>query len=162
MGAGGIQGSSKVAWLNGLKLSSQYSCEYFNHGKHTYHRDDDQQGGGAVARGPPQFLKKNAPRMQRQMKIFMWVPINSGNRSGSCSKNCCFRIAQAVRGHSENGISHSKNYFLNSKSCSENTPELSRSSENGLFTPRAFFLKLGWSPGFLSTSRSFSKSTQYQ
>ena len=26
-------------------------------------------------------------------------------------------------------------------------PELSESSENGLFCPRAFFLKLGWSPG---------------
>ena len=37
--------------------------------------------------------------------------------------------------------------ILNSGSCSENTPELSESFENGLFTPRAFFLKLGWSPG---------------
>ena len=27
-------------------------------------------------------------------------------------------------------------------------PELSESSENGLLTPRASFLKLGWSPGF--------------
>ena len=34
--------------------------------------------------------------------------------------------------HSENGISHSENYFLNSESCAENTPELSESSENGL------------------------------
>ena len=42
--------------------------------------------------------------------------------------------------------------FRNSESCSENTPELSQSSENGLFTPRAFFLKLGWSPGFWITA----------
>ena len=77
-------------------------------------------------------------------------PVNSGNwrnRSGSCSENHGFRIAQVVNSHSENGISHSKNHFLNSDSCSENTPELSESSENGLFTPRAFFLELGWSPG---------------
>ena len=78
----------------------------------------------------------------------MWVPINSGNRSGSCSENCGFRIAQVVGCHSENRISYSENGILNSESCSENTPELSESSENGLFTPRAFFLKLGWSPGF--------------
>ena len=44
--------------------------------------------------------------------------------------------AQVVRCHSENGISHSENQFLNSESCSEDTPELSESSENGLFTPR--------------------------
>ena len=39
---------------------------------------------------------------------------------------------------------------LNSESCSESTPELSEISENGLFTPRAFFLKLVWSPTFWS------------
>ena len=38
--------------------------------------------------------------------------------------------------------------FLNSERCSENTLDLSESSENDLFTPRAFFLKLGLSPGF--------------
>ena len=64
----------------------------------------------------------------------MWAPTNSGNRSESCSKNCDFRIARVVRCHSESGISHSENHFLNSESCSENTPELSESSENGLFT----------------------------
>ena len=70
----------------------------------------------------------------------MWVPTSSGNRSESCSENCGLRIAQVVRRHSENGISHSKNQSLNYESCSENTPELSESSdlENGLFTPRAF------------------------
>ena len=78
----------------------------------------------------------------------MWVPINSGNRSGSCSGSRGFRIAQVVGCHSENGISYSENRISNSESCSENTPELSESSENGLFPPRAFFLKLGWSPGF--------------
>ena len=48
------------------------------------------------------------------------------------------RIAQVLIRHSENGISHSKNQFLNSESCSENTPERSQSSENGLLTLRAF------------------------
>ena len=82
----------------------------------------------------------------------MRVPINSGNRSGSCSENCGSRIAQVVGCHSENGISYSENRFLNSKSCSKNTPELSKSSENGLFTPRAFFLALPY-PSFPCFSR---------
>ena len=44
---------------------------------------------------------------------------------------------------SESGISDSENQFLNCESCSEKTPKLSESSENGLFTPRAFVLKWG-------------------
>ena len=100
--------------------------------------------------GTTQFLK-NAPRIQGQMKLF-----RVGSRqfreslhwTKSCSENCGFRVAQVVRRHSENRISYSENCFLNSESCSENALELSQSSENGLFTPRAFFLKLGCSPGF--------------
>ena len=78
------------------------------------------------------------------MKIFH--PINSGNRSRSCSESCGARIAQVVGCHSENRILYSENGISNSESCSEHTPELSETSENGLFTPRAFFLKLGSSP----------------
>ena len=98
----------------------------------------------------------------------MLLPINSGNRSGSCSENYGFRIAQVVGRHSENGISYSENAISNSKSCSENTPELSESSENGLFTLRAFFLKLGWSPGFWMfqadavTDEKYSGKTKFQ
>ena len=85
----------------------------------------------SCTQGPPQFLKKTLREWRGQWKSFMWVPIISGNRSGSCSENCGFRIAQVVGCHSENGIS-------NSESCSENAPELSESSENGLFPPRPF------------------------
>ena len=105
----------------------------------------------SLVRGDHPNSWKNGPRMQGQMKFsksFGWVHGNSRNRSESCSENCGFRIDQVVRGHSENGISYSENGLSNSESCSENTPELSESSENGLFTPRAFFLKLGWSEGF--------------
>ena len=98
--------------------------------------------------GTTPILEKTLREYMGKWKCFMWVPINSGNRSGSCSENFGFRIAQVVGCHSENGISYSENGISNSESCSENTPELSESSENGLFTPRAFFLKLGWSPGF--------------
>ena len=44
---------------------------------------------------------------------------------------------------------------VNSESCSENTLEVSESSENGVFAPRAFFfsLKLVWSPGSWSVGR---------
>ena len=68
------------------------------------------------------------------MKIFHVGSHQFGNRSGSCSENCGFCIAQVVGCHSENGISYSGNGISNSESCSENTPELSESSENGLFT----------------------------
>ena len=58
-------------------------------------------------------------------------------------------LLQVVGCHSENENFVFREWnLLNSDSCSENTPELSESSENGLITPRAFFLKLGWSPGF--------------
>ena len=50
-------------------------------------------------RGRSEFAKKSAPRMHQQMKSFIWLPTNSGNRSGSWSENsiCGFRIAQVVR-----------------------------------------------------------------
>ena len=78
----------------------------------------------------------------------IWVPIDLGNLSGSCSENCGFRIAQVVRCHSESGMPYSENHLLNSESCSENTLELSESSESGLFTLRAFFPEIGVVPGF--------------
>ena len=108
--------------------------------------------------GTTPILEKTLRECWGKWKSFTWVPINSGNRSGSCSENCGFRIAQVVGCHSENGISYSENGISNSESCSENTPELSESSENGLFTPRAFFLKLGWSPGFWITVLKFGRT----
>ena len=48
-----------------------------------------------------------------------------------------FCIAQIVRCHSENGISHPENHSLNPESCCKSTLELSESSENGLPAPRA-------------------------
>ena len=89
-------------------------------------------------RGPPEFL-------QEQMKLFHWGS-HLGESLRELLQELWFRIAQkVVRCHSENAISDSENHFLNSESCSENTPELSESSENGLSTPRALFLKLAWS-----------------
>ena len=64
-----------------------------------------------LARKDHPNARKNAPRVKGQMKSFMRVPINAGNRSGSCSENCRFRIAQVVGCHSENGISNSENQF---------------------------------------------------
>ena len=91
-----------------------------------------------LARGDHPNSRKKPPRIQGQMKFLVRVPTNSGNRSGSCSENCGFHIAQVVRRHSESGISYSENYFLNSESCSENTPELSQGSENGLSLRECF------------------------
>ena len=49
--------------------------------------------------------------------------------SNSCYENCGFCFGRVVRCHCETGISHSQNHFLNSESCSENTLELSESSD---------------------------------
>ena len=109
--------------------------------------------------GTTPILEKTLRECMGKWNYFMGVPINSGNHSGSCSENCGFRIAQVVGSHSENGISYSENGILNSESCSENTPELSESSENVL-TPRAFFLKLGWSPRFWSINQACPRVTE--
>ena len=98
--------------------------------------------------GTTPIPEKNAPRMQGQMKIFQVGSRQFRESLRELLRELWVSCDQVVRGHSENGISYSENGISNSESCSENTPELSESSENGLFTPRAFFLKLGWSPGF--------------
>ena len=110
--------------------------------------------------GTTPILEKTLREWRGKWKYFMRVPINSGNRSGSCSENCGFRIAQVVGCHSENRISYSEHGISNSESCSGNTPERSQSYENGLFTPRAFFLKLGWSPGFWNLGYNGIKACQ--
>ena len=100
------------------------------------------------ARGDHPNSQNNAPRMHRQMKKSTRGSHQFWELLQELLRELWFRIAQVVRRPSENGISHSENYFLNSKSSSENTPERSQSSENSFFTPRAFFLKLGSPPGF--------------
>ena len=94
-----------------------------------------------LVRGTP-ILEKKLRECMGKMKIYHVGSHQFGNRSGSCSENCGFRVAQVVRCHSENGISHSEKHFLNSESRSENTPELSAN----VFPDIG--LKLGWSPGF--------------
>ena len=60
-----------------------------------------------------------------------------------------------MRRHSENGISHSKTYFLNSTSCSENTPKLSQSSEKEWPSySETGFLKLGQASELWNTLRA--------
>ena len=84
--------------------------------------------------GTTPILEKTLREWMGQMKIFHVGSHQFRNRSGSCSENCGFRIAQVVGCHPENGISYSENGISNSESCSEKTPERSQSSENGLFT----------------------------
>ena len=88
-----------------------------------------------------------SPSLEEHPDTLLWcagmTPILE--KGSSCSENCSFRATHVVRCHSENELSHSENHFLNSEVCSEQALELAESSENGLFTPRAFFgfLKLG-------------------
>ena len=71
--------------------------------------------------GTTPILKKNLREWRGKWKSFIWVPINSGNRSGSCSENCGFRIAQVLGCHSENEISNSENGISN---ISRNSPRV--------------------------------------
>ena len=84
--------------------------------------------------GATPVFEKTLRECSGKWKSFIWVPRNPENRSGSCSENFGFCIAQVVRCHSENGVSYAENQSLNSKSCSKNAPELSESSENGCFS----------------------------
>ena len=122
--------------------------ERFGRGRATGSKELPLKRVGLFNSRPPQFLKKRSENGGANEFFFVWVPLLSGNRSGSCSEISGFRIAQVVGCHSENGILYSENGILNSESCSENTLELSESSENGPSAPRALFVKLGWSPGF--------------
>ena len=92
-----------------------------------------------------------------QMRIFMWVPVNSENRSRSCSENCGSRIAQVVRCHSENGISHSQNQSLNSESCAEKTyPGTLRELGEWPFHSESVFPEVGVAPRLLTLPLSLS------
>ena len=87
----------------------------------------------------PQFLKKSSENARANEYLSCGFSSIPGMAPGVAPRIVDgFRAAQVVRCHSENGISHSENRFLNSEGCSENTPELSQSSAKGLFTPRAF------------------------
>ena len=41
-------------------------------------------------------LRESGFQQHGQMKYFMWVPINSGNHSGSCSENCGLFRSESV------------------------------------------------------------------
>ena len=111
-----------------------------------------------------QFAKKSAPRMKGQTKIFH-VPLGAHqfreSLPGVAPRIVAFCIVQVVGCHSENGISFSENGISNSESCSENTPEVSESSENGLFTPRAFFPEIGVVPRLLIFFRNTDRKGHF-
>ena len=64
--------------------------------------------------GTTSMLGNKAPRARGNLYV--------GSRR--CSENCGFRIAQVVRCHCENGISHANRHCLSRESCSESTPDL--------------------------------------
>ena len=72
------------------------------------------------------------------------------NRSGSCSENFWFAYCSSRGMPFREWNSYSENGISNSQFCSENTPELSQSSENGLFAPRAYFPEIGVVPRLLT------------
>ena len=95
------------------------------------------------ARGPPPFLKKRSENAGANANLSCGFPSIPGITPGVAPRIVVFVLLK-----SWDAIPRMEFGISSSESCSENTPELSESSENGLFTPRAFFLKLGWSPGF--------------
>ena len=93
----------------------------------------------SLARDHPNSWK-NLRECRGKWKSFMWVPMNSGNRSGSCSENYGLCIAQVVNCHSENG-----------KSLSEFRELLwEYPGTLRLFTLRASFSKIGVVPRLLT------------
>ena len=94
----------------------------------------------SCARGPPQFSKKRSENGGANENLLCGFAAIPGIAPAVAPRILVLVLLKSRDAIPENGIS-------NSESCSKNTPELSESSENGLFTPRAFFLKLGWSPG---------------
>ena len=51
--------------------------------------------GNSGAQGPPQFLKKRSENAWANENLSLRVPINSGNRSGSCSEIVVFVLLKS-------------------------------------------------------------------
>ena len=95
-----------------------------------------------LARGDHPNSQKNAPRMEGQMKIFHVGSHQFRELLRELLRelwaSCCSSRGMPFR--ERNFVFREWNFgIFNSESCSENIPELSESSENGLFTPRALF-----------------------
>ena len=88
----------------------------------------------------------------------MWVPIKSGNRSGSCSENCGFRIGQVVRGHSENGIFVFREWNFEFRELLREYPGTLRELREWPFRSESVFPEIGVVPRLLT--RGFSEVFQ--
>ena len=106
-----------------------------------------------LARGDNPNLKKTL----REFGLIFWRPTNSESRSESCSENRVFTQVRSWVPFLEllreyHGIPRvariAPKIPWNSESC----------SENGLFTPRAFFFKIGVGPRFLKYSHKIIRS----
>ena len=99
------------------------------------------------ARGPPEFLKKRSENAGANENLSGGFAI-PGIAPRVAPRFVVFALlnlaAQVVRRHSENGSSHSENCFLNSELPREYPKTLPELRE-WPFTPRAYFLKSGWS-----------------
>ena len=93
--------------------------------------------------GTTQFSKKRSKNGGANENISCWFPSIPGIAPGVAPRIAAFALPKSWDAI-PHGISYSENGISNPESCSENTPERSQSSKNGLFTPRAFFQKLGW------------------
>ena len=90
------------------------------------------------ARGPPQFLKKTSENVWAN-EIFDLGSHQFRESLQELLREFCFSHCTSCETPFREWDFAFREFFLNSESCSENTPEPSQSSENGLFTPRAFF-----------------------
>ena len=111
-------------------------------------------------RGTPQFSKKRPENAGANENLWCGLPSIPGTAPGVAPRILVFCIAQVLGCHSENGISYSEDGTSNSESCSENTPEHSQSSENGLFAQRAFFPEIGVVPRLLKKSSRWGAAVE--
>ena len=85
--------------------------------------------------GATPILKKRFENEGSNENLSCGFPSISGVAPRVALRIVVFVFAQVVRCHSENGISHSENHFLNSDSCSENTPYHKAPPQKRSWTP---------------------------
>ena len=92
----------------------------------------------SCARGPPQFSKKRSENGGANENLSFGFPLIPGIALGVAPRIMVLLLLKSWDDIPRMKIFEFRNGISNSESCSENTPELSESSENGLFPPRAF------------------------
>ena len=97
---------------------------------------------------PPQFLKKRSENAGANENISCGFPSLPGIAPGVAPRIMVFVLLKSWHAIPRMEFRIPRAAPRAAPRIPQNSPRAPRNSD-GLFTPRAFFLKLGWSPGFL-------------